>query len=52
VTQHMCLFRVACQTDGASPLHIASEKGLVECVRTLVDWGAALNQAMVGYAHY
>jgi hypothetical protein len=47
----MCLLRVACQTDGASPLYIASEKGLVKCVRSLVDWGAAINQAMVGCAH-
>ena len=36
------------QTTGATPLYIASEKGLVEAVRALVELGAAVNQAKVG----
>ena len=36
------------QTSGATPLCIASENGHVECVRTLLDRGAAINQAEVG----
>jgi hypothetical protein len=40
--------RVAWQTDGATPLLIASEKGHVDCVHALLDMGAAINQAMVG----
>ena len=36
------------QTDGATPLYIASETGHVECVRVLLGGGAAINQAMVG----
>jgi hypothetical protein len=38
------------QTDGATPLYIASEKGHVECVRALLGGGAAINQAEVGCA--
>ncbi len=38
------------QTDGATPLCIASESGHVECVRVLLDGGAAINQATVGCA--
>ncbi len=44
----MC--RAVWQTDGWTPLLIASEKGHVECVRALLDKGAAINQAMVGCA--
>ncbi len=36
------------QTSGATPLYMASEKGHVECLQTLLDGGAAINQAMVG----
>ncbi len=39
---------VVLQTSGATPLYIASQKGHVECVRTLLDGGAAINQAEVG----
>jgi hypothetical protein len=39
---------VAWQTDGATPLFIASEKGHVECLRVLLDGGAAINKATVG----
>ena len=38
------------QTGGFTPLYIASETGHVECVRTLLGGGAAINQAMVGCA--
>jgi hypothetical protein len=34
--------------DGATPLFIASQNGHVELVRTLVDLGAAVDQAKVG----
>ena len=36
------------QTDGATPLYIASQEGHVEAVRALVGLGAAVNQATVG----
>ena len=36
------------QTSGATPLHIASQEGHVECVRVLLDRGAAIDQAKVG----
>jgi hypothetical protein len=36
------------QTDGWTPLLIASEKGHVDSVRALVELGAAVNQAKVG----
>ncbi len=39
--------RAVFQTGGATPLHIASAKGHVECVRALLGGGAAINQAMV-----
>ena len=35
------------QTDGATPLYIASRNGHVEVVRALVGAGAAVNQADV-----
>ncbi len=38
------------QTDGVTPLQMASMEGHVECVRALLDGGAAINQAMVGCA--
>jgi hypothetical protein len=34
--------------DGWTPLHIASPNGHEECVRALLDRGAAINQAKVG----
>ena len=36
------------QTDGATPLFIASQERHVEVVRALVELGAAVNQATVG----
>ena len=45
-----CVCRVVLQTDGATPLLIASQSGHLECVRALLDGGAAINQAMVGCA--
>ncbi len=45
-----CDCRAAWQTSGATPLHVASNNGHVECVRTLLGGGAAINQAMVGCA--
>jgi hypothetical protein len=41
---------VAWQTNGATPLFIASQEGRVECVLALLGGGAAINQAMVGCA--
>jgi hypothetical protein len=38
---------VAWQTDGWTPLYVASEKRHVEVVRALVGAGAAVNQATV-----
>jgi hypothetical protein len=43
-----CECRVVWQTTGATPLLIASDQGHVECVRALLDGGAAINQATVG----
>ena len=43
-----CAHGVVFQTDGWTPLHIASQNGHVECVRALLDRGAAINQATVG----
>jgi hypothetical protein len=45
-----CECRVAWQTNGATPLFIASQTGHVECVQALLDGGAAINQATVGCA--
>ncbi len=42
--------RAVLQTNGATPLFIASWKGHVECVRALLGGGAAINQAKVGCA--
>ncbi len=46
----MCWYdcRVVWQTNGATPLFVASQNGHVECVRALLDGGAAINQAKVG----
>ncbi len=41
---------MAWQTDGGTPLHGASYSGHVECVRALLEGGAAINQAAVGCA--
>jgi ankyrin repeat protein len=38
---------VVWQTDGFTPLYIASQNGQVEAVRALVGAGAAVNQADV-----
>ena len=37
------------QTDGATPLYIASQEGHVEALRALVELGAAVNQADVSW---
>ncbi len=39
---------MAWQTDGRTPLLVASQEGHVECVRALLDGRAAINQAAVG----
>jgi hypothetical protein len=44
-----CECRVAWQTNGVTPLCIASQSGHVECVHALLDGGAAINQATVGF---
>ncbi len=44
----LCVCCVELQTTGATPLCIAGQKGHVECVRALLDGGAAINQAKVG----
>jgi hypothetical protein len=44
----LCECRVAWQMFGFTPLHIASQKGHVECVWALLGGGAAINQALVG----
>jgi hypothetical protein len=45
---HLC--RIVLQIDGATPLFIASCKGHIECVRALLDGGAAIDQSSVSYA--
>ncbi len=40
------------QTDGATPLQMASMEGHVECVRALLDGGAAIDQANVSDARF
>ncbi len=45
-----CVCRVVLQTDGATPLFMASQNGHVECVRALLGGGAATNQAEVSCA--
>ncbi len=45
-----CVCHVVFQTDGATPLFIASQNGHVECVQALLSGGAAINQATVGCA--
>ncbi len=42
-----CACGVVLQTDGTTPLLIASENGHVECMQVLLDRGAAINQAEV-----
>jgi hypothetical protein len=44
-----CVCRVVWQTNGTTPLYVASQKGFLKCVRALLDGGAAINQAAVGY---
>jgi hypothetical protein len=39
--------RVARQTDGATPLFVASQDGHVECILALLGGGASINQATV-----
>ena len=45
----MCCVRVsaAVQSDGCTPLYVASEKGHMEVVRALMVAGAGVNQARV-----
>ena len=43
-----CVCRAVLQTGGWTPLHIAGQNGHVECVRALLERGAAINQAAVG----
>jgi hypothetical protein len=38
------------QTEGATPLSVASQSGHVECVQALLIAGATINQAKVGRA--
>ena len=40
------------QTDGATPLFIASQSGHLECVQALLGGGAAINQATVSFASF
>ncbi len=42
-----CVLCGVLQTTGATPLYIASQSGHVECVRALMDGGAAIDQATV-----
>ncbi len=44
------MFCVVLQIDGTTPLFVASCNGHVECVRALLDGGAAIDQAEVGYS--
>jgi hypothetical protein len=46
----LCDCRVVWQTDGVTPLFIASFRGHVECVWALLGGGAAIDQVMVGSA--
>ncbi len=46
------MYRGVLQTGGATPLYIASRKGRLECVRALLDRGAAINQAQVGCTNW
>jgi hypothetical protein len=41
---------VVWQTDGITPLYVASWTGHAECVRALLGAGAGVNQATVGCA--
>ncbi len=41
------MYRLVLQTNGMTPLYIASHEGHVECVRALLDGGAAIDQAKV-----
>ncbi len=45
-----CVCCAESQKAGTTPLCIASQCGHVECVRALLDGGAAINQALVGFA--
>ena len=40
------------QADGVTPLYVASCNGHVECVRALLDRGAAIDRATVGYLYF
>ncbi len=39
------------QTTGGGALYFASQNGRVECVWVLLEAGAAIDQAEVGFAH-
>ncbi len=47
MTERCACVSAAWQTDGTTPLYIASQNGHVEVVRVLVGAGAAMNQPKV-----
>jgi hypothetical protein len=42
-----CVLWLQPETEGGTALYVASDSGHVECVRALLDGGAAINQATV-----